>query len=225
MFLKRDALVAEDEDEDEDDDESRRDPSADERAERVPSAASSASEGYGASGRVVERDERSPSRVRRLGDLNRRRRLEAARFVLDELRATLETGAGVYAFGGVGGNPATETETETETELETETERGGEARGEGGAFARRRPGDGDDVYDASRLGRARRRRAAAAGDPELHARAGRDADAHEGQGPAADPERRRAVGRAETLLKTDETESTESTESTERYGEVRARFA
>jgi len=30
------------------------------------------------------------------------------------------------------------------------------------------------------------------------------------------------VGRAETLLKTDETESTESTE---RYGEVRARFA
>jgi hypothetical protein len=111
VFLKRDALVAEDEDEDEDDDEdededeSRRDPSADERAERVPSAASSASEGYGASGRVVERDERSPSRVRRLGDLNRRRRLEAARFVLDELRATLETGADVYAFGGVGGEP------------------------------------------------------------------------------------------------------------------------
>ena len=108
VFLKRDALVAEDEDDDDgdDDDESRRDPSADERAERVPSAASSASEGYGASGRVVERDERSPSRVRRLGDLNRRRRLEAARFVLDELRATLETGADVYAFGGVGGEPS-----------------------------------------------------------------------------------------------------------------------
>ena len=147
MFLKRDALVAEDEDEDEDDDESRRDPSADERAERVPSAASSASEGYGASGRVVERDERSPSRVRRLGDLNRRRRLEAARFVLDELRATLETGADVYAFGGVRGEPRDRTETETETELETETERGGEARGEGGARARRRPGDGDYVYE------------------------------------------------------------------------------
>ncbi len=105
VFLKRDALVAEDDDDGDDDDESRRDPSADERAERVPSAASSASEGYGAGGRVVERDERSPSRVRRLGDLNRRRRLEAARFVLDELRATLETGADVYAFGGVGGEP------------------------------------------------------------------------------------------------------------------------
>jgi len=107
VFLKRDALVAEDEDDffvDDDDASPRRDPSADGRAERVPSAASSASEGYGASGRV-ERDERGPSRVRRLGDLNRRRRLEAARFVLDELRATLETGADVYAFGGVGGEP------------------------------------------------------------------------------------------------------------------------
>ena len=224
VFLKRDALVAEDEDEDEDDDESRRDPSADERAERVPSAASSASEGYGASGRVLERDERSPSRVRRLGDLNRRRRLEAARFVLDELRATLETGADVYAFGGVGGEPPRpkpkpKPKPNSKPKPNAAAKRAAGRRLRATATRRRRrrlrrvPPRARPSTPRRRRGRSRTPRAGWSG-----CRCSR-------RPRTCRPERRRAVGRAETLLKTDETESTESTESTERYGEVRARFA
>ena len=149
VFLKRDALVAEDED----DDERRARAAIRARRARREGAVRRVVRvrGYGASGELSRGTTKPVSR----SAPGRFESAAAARARVRPRRAPRDAEtAPTSRVRGVG-EPRDRNRNRTETE--TETERGGEARGEGGAFARRRPGDGDDVYDAS----ARRARDAA----------------------------------------------------------------